>query len=213
MAKLKIVSIVLLVIAGISVVSAALYVSGENQKYQDAQDAVDAADSAYADASATYDATEIYYNQAMSDYDWCVYWCYDEMAVVLGASDLLDAAQTDVNSADLLVTATNMALTDAANSFNSAAAVGGVGAGVISIAAVTVTVLARKKSNLVSSLSEEGVDTSQPNWFCVECGAANELGLFCVDCGASRNRNQKNADESENPQIPDAVEIADKSGE
>lgn len=184
MSKLKLASIVLLVLAGLSIALGAVYVSGENQKYQDAKDRVSSAESAYQDASDYYDAAVSYSDAAWADYNWCIYWCFDEMASALAASDVVDSASTELSAADSALSAANKALDDAASKFNSSAVISGAGAGSLLVAAIVVTVLSRKKQAITT---DQDISKTDPNWFCVSCGAANELGLFCIDCGAPKS--------------------------
>lgn len=185
MSKLKIASIVLLVLAGLSIALGAVYVSGENQKYQSAKDDVSAAESAYSTASSNYTLAKDYYDSAWSDYDWCFYWCFDEMAVALGAGDILDGAQADLDAANNALETAQSDLDEAAKSFNTSAISSGIGAGILSISAIILTVLWRRSTHKQNN-DESTID---PIWFCSECGTSNELGLFCIDCGTSKNEN------------------------
>ena len=206
MSKLKIASIVLLVSAGLSIALGAVYVSGENQKYQSSKEEVSAAESAYSTASSNYSIAKDYYDSAWSDYNWCFYWCFDEMAVALGAGDILDGAQADLDAASNVLEAAKKDMDDAAKRFNTSATTSGIGAGILSFSAVVFTILWRRsthKKNIEGSVIN-------PIWFCTECGTSNELGLFCIDCGASKNENSlavKTASEESGPQaeVPSAA--------
>lgn len=204
MSKLKVASLVLLLLAGLSIALGAIYVSGENQKYQDAKDEATSAESVYTDALDFYIAAEAYSESAWFDYDWCYYWCLDEMAAALAASDVLDSASAEISAAESALSIANNALDVAASSFNTSAAISGTGAGVLVVAATVVTVISRKKQTAIMATQDSS--NKDPNWFCVECGAANELGLFCIDCGASKNETKQveNGPEENLPETSDS---------